>query len=66
MEETTKQYFTSISKKRIRSKPICVEEPHTKKGTWIIVDGGHRLWALEKLFPEGIEMYCVKVREEKM
>jgi len=66
LENSSKNYFNKMSKEKNKSKPICVEEPFDMKGKWIIVDGGHRLWTLEKLFPEGIILHMVKVTEEKL
>ena len=54
-----------MSKEKNKSKPICVEEPFNDKGNWIIIDGGHRLWSLERFFPDGLELHAVKVTEQK-
>ena len=65
LESSTKEYFTKMSEGKNTSKPICVEEPFNDKGSWIIIDGGHRLWSLEKFFPQGLELHMVKVTENK-
>ena len=65
MRTSTINYFNKMSKEKNKSKPICVEEPFNDKGNWIIIDGGHRLWSLERFFPDGLELHAVKVTEQK-
>jgi len=60
LEETTKKWLKIPDK----SKPVCIEKPWNNNKSWIVIDGGHRLWCAMNLFPEGIDLYMIKVYEK--
>lgn len=61
LEESTKAWL----RKPDKNKPLCFIKPWNNTSSWLLVDGGHRLWAARKLFPEGVKMHCVLVVEKK-